>query len=335
LPGVATGNIIEGGGGADGGIAVLGKLAAATTYTASLYLYRVDANSQKFRTFIAAPAASTVIGEVLMPPNEPGKWVRLSWTFTTTEAGAYRLQVDTASGSGVGKAYVTAVLVEQTASLNEYFPTPAQLTSGEAGWSGTAHQSASDIGPFARGTARTFVMMAKRDTQNTADGILRTDNGTTGPRLYLAAEPNQDLAVWEADTSGDNESFTPTGITAGEPFLLALTMDEAANLAKLYVDGQLIGTAEETDPYNAPGTLRLGEVGGGPFDGSMLPFAVFTGVLSDAEVAYLSAALADVVVTRPPDSTESASLVRSEDPDELALSREPELYESIAIIAEP
>lgn len=186
--------------------------------------------------------------------------------------------------------WVDRVLTEIATSLGSYFPTKAQLESGEAGWSGTAHGSASDIGPFARGTVRTFVGLAQRDASSSEDALVGTTNASAEPSLQLSAG-SQNID-WNVNTGGQ---VTWTNAWPGNelPVVYALTYSDPANTATLYIDGKLVSAKEQTATYSEPGQLALGvrNQNSAFFDGNQLPFAVFFGALTDAEVTDVYEAL--------------------------------------------
>lgn len=185
------------------------------------------------------------------------------------------------------------VLLEEAESVGSYFPTIAQLASGEAGWSGTAYSSASDIGPFARGTKRTFIGVANRTDTSAAHALFGGSAAANAPSLNIA---NGNLnVVWDPGT-GATGSWTAAWPATGQVVAWALVFDEAGDTATLYINGVSQGAKAVTGAYSNPGALKLGARAASSiaFKGSMLPFTVLLGSSTAAEVAAYGAVAANL-----------------------------------------
>lgn len=213
------------------------------------------------------------------------------------------------NSAGAIDFYFTAVLIEESASLGSYGPLPADLTSGLAGWSDPTkpHNSASDWGPFARGTRRTFVAAVK-PTDLADRAVFAGSAAVNVTQLILRSTP---LVRYDTDTSKSPVEWSaPSGIVAGTTAFAALTYDDPSSLAQLFVNGAAQSSQAETDVFPTGQTLLIGarSIGGSLgllFKGSLLPFAVFTRVLSAAEVKSLYRAatyepLPPAVLREPP-----------------------------------
>lgn len=142
------------------------------TYTVSVYA-KGSVGGEKVRLGMG----NAVVGSAFTDVTLTNTWVRYSFKFTATETGTATVSVAVPIGQTLTQIWWFAgALVEQTSELRSYFPYPAQLASGEAGWSGTEYESESDIGPFARGTTRTFSWMARRDSEGTDDAFFSSSN---------------------------------------------------------------------------------------------------------------------------------------------------------------
>lgn len=198
---------------------------------------------------------------------------------------------------------IDTVLLEEAETVGSYFPTVAQLASGEAGWSGTAHRSSSQLGVFANGTSRTFAGIASRANSSTRDTILGSSSTTARTWVQLRiGEGSQDV-VFTVD--GDANRVAWSGAWPGNEQTVAwgLTFNETTNIAELFINGVSKGTRELTQAYaTLPGSLQLGTTGNGtgnPLAGQMLPFAVFFKTLSRIEIEELiSEALTSVSVSK-------------------------------------
>jgi hypothetical protein len=165
---------------------------------------------------------------------------------------------------------------------------PGKLATGNCGWTGTANASASDIGPFARGTARTFVTIAERTLSKDAQLI---SAGDFDPALRLLAGNNN---VWFKTVEGGGEVWENAWPGLSKAVTASVGFSDAANKLGLCINGKLISEVEEaltSDPVHGP-TMLLGGLGAetSGFKGRLGPVAVFLSMLSerDNELLYLA-----------------------------------------------
>lgn len=189
------------------------------------------------------------------------------------------------------KVSYDGLLIETGGVAGDYFPTLAQLTSGEAGWSGTAHASVSDIGCFARGTQRTFQGWVYRGSDTAEDTIFggQTASPTPGKALYLSVTSSGYLVFTPSGETGDDVSWANAfvGLT-GEWHHIALVVDEPGNVATAYLDGVSLGDRTLTATYSNLGPLMIGArvtPSIGPWDGRMAWFSVHERALTAGEIA--------------------------------------------------
>lgn len=180
---------------------------------------------------------------------------------------------------------VTGILVETSNQAGVQFPNLEQITSGEAGFSGTAHESVSYIGPLAAGTSRTVALMFQPSTEAQEDVIFGGAGGSKGPYLFSAKEsPN--LRFYDNNVSA-SFALGAGGAEAGQTHLLVIVRE--GKLTKLYIDGVLRGEGEG-DGWNYAGPLYIGAnsaTGNAGFGGFLLPFAVCLRALTAAEIRSL------------------------------------------------
>lgn len=263
------------------------------TYTASSYVKAPVGTKVQIRLEERTAADAEVglsIGEVIAT----GGWDRVSVSRAFGATGA-KARIRVICTTPV-TFYFDDVLLEQSGVVSEYFPTVAQLESGLAGWSGTAHESASDIGPFARGTARTFVGFANR-TESATDDSFFGGTDATSPFLWCSAAGN--TMQWQAQ-HGAGSPTTYVGAWPGNGLTtsFAQTFDGVTKLAGLYINGLLKEEVAHANIFSGKGRLIIGgiEPGTAIWVGSMLPFAVFPKSLSAAEVYSFTEALAEPAV---------------------------------------
>lgn len=239
-------------------------------------------------------AKTEIISDISTAPVSATGITALSQEVTVPAGAAWaEVQVGSASGfTGMDNGEVLEFYLDcvMLGTPGTYLPTQADLASGLAGWSGTANASASDIGPFARGTDRTIIASVSRTN---ADGALFAGAGTTGG----AATRVTQLLLREAtirediDTLGSQLEWTPP-VALSTPTQLGWVWSDAANTATIYTDGTSLGTKEETEVFPTGQTLRIGArgIGGGEtqfLKGLVLPFAVFTRALRAEEIQEL------------------------------------------------
>lgn len=245
----------------------------AKTYRVAVYV-RGAVGGEKIRLGIGNGAVGA---QPLESQTLTTEWQRLTWLYTPTESGNAPIGVTNRFEKLAQTFYVAACLVEETETLGDYFPLPADLLTGLAVFSGTSYQSASGIGPLVKGSVRTFVGLASRDTSSSNDSIF---GGSSSGDLRL---PTSNDVVWRANST----AVTWTGAWPGNGVTVfyALVFDDAANTASLYINGSLVSTQAAAETYaDAPGVIRIGAGASFPFDGLVLPFAVSTRELSAEEI---------------------------------------------------
>lgn len=232
--------------------------------------------------------------------NPAGAYAALGvgWNYLTlenltppTEAGLQYIVRKSVNWSAGEAIYWGGFMGVRGATVGSYFPTPAQLEpfdpakpeSGLAGWSGTAHESASDIGPFARGTARTFVGMANRTNSITGDALFGAQDAEATLQLLGGA------ATVRYNGGADFEDWSSAWPGNAQNVFGALTITSSTK-RELFIDGvskgvQTVGVSPPADSGNLLIGARLGA--GSPFGGSMLPFAAFLGALTASQIELL------------------------------------------------
>lgn len=145
--------------------------------------------------------------------------------------------------------------------------------------------------PFTPGSSRTFCGLASRDSNGTIDCLF----GGSGANMpLLRAQAATELLEWYPNNSNPSQwaaAWPGPGVTA----FWVMTWNDGAKSSELYIDGASKGVKSNGGVFTAEErVLRIGIRGNttDPFDGKQLPFAVFNAVLSGAQVAVLTDALA-------------------------------------------
>lgn len=260
--------------------------AAATTGVVqrfSAYAYVASGNVRCRVTNVAGTVKAIGATE-----STTGQWVRIDVTVTPDSTETYRYRIDN-PGTAAAEIFVAAVLLETTSELRSYFPTPSQLASGSAGWLGTAHASASDLGLFANGTVRTFCGFAYRESSTGTQALVGgSDTSGAPPRFTLLG--GSDTARLRADGS-TSVVWSESGISTGQWVHWALAFRGADDEVELFIDGESKGAQAYATNWSAePGHLTIGAYGSGtaPWNGRMAHFAVFYHELSEATIRALS-----------------------------------------------
>lgn len=175
------------------------------------------------------------------------------------------------------KLYWSGVLVELGSTAGSYFPTFPQIASGEAAWTGTANESISEIGPFAKGTTRTFVGVAQRKSTGTTDVLFSSATGV-GDRVICGLNSSGNLQ-FTPNGFTNTVTWTLSGVLGTAPFLYALTWKVGAS-ARLFTayPGMAIkdqGSQALTAVPPEVSPLFVGHWSWGAFDGLLLPFAAY------------------------------------------------------------
>jgi hypothetical protein len=173
------------------------------------------------------------------------------------------------------------IMEKTSTAIGDYFPTAAQLASGEAGWTGTANASASDIGCFANGTTRTFMGWAYRDASADADALFGSDLASGSPIFRLNSGADT-VSFFSAAAA----AVTWAGPAAGSWFHWALVFVEATDQASFYLNGTLVSTQTMANAWPASATFRIGTRSGlsDPFDGKQAWVSVHERALTPDEI---------------------------------------------------
>jgi hypothetical protein len=156
---------------------------------------------------------------------------------------------------------------------------------------GSNDRITSSYRPFVRDSRLTFCGLASRDLSGSIDTLFGSDSTTVGAwvRLHLAAGSSGDVTF---TVNGGTNSVTWRAAWPGnaQTVFWALTFDEAADTAELFINGASKGTASVTQAYNAsPGGFVLGarSAGSDPFDGKLDEAMVFERILYPQEITML------------------------------------------------
>lgn len=276
---------------------------AGVTYTFSLWVKMTAATgSPSVRLWAynnawvsqAASSAITVVGD----------WVRLSATWTAAATETHRMTLGSGqSGAATATVQASAGLLEQASSVGTYFDGEGYVsdvgvwvtTDGQCGWLGPAHASASDKGPLANGTTRTFVGVA-RVSADAASGVGQTlfgsnlvaSSGGTLLRLYNNAGTRQvQLYIGTLGTTWTLTAAEIAATAAGQTFTWRLEFNEPADTATLQInDLPAVTKTGVTAQHGAGQTqVHLGAYGGGssPLPGKMGPtFGASVSLTTDA-----------------------------------------------------
>lgn len=166
---------------------------------------------------------------------------------------------------------------------------PNTARSQPCAFVGADHDSASDKGLYARGSARTWELWARRDSTSTQDALLGGDIGFAAGALLV-----------NLNTGGTNVSIFPAGNGTTQLFAsawpadsdwhhAAVVFDQAAETLALYVDGELAAEKTGVTAQLTPGqgAVVLGGYTAGtanPLDGGIAKPAVYEYGLSAATI---------------------------------------------------
>ena len=295
-------------------------LVAGKTYHGSVFVKMSSATGGagvrlSLRKYLLGPVQASSI-----TLTHVGEWVRLDFSWVASELEAQRLCVEQV-GAGTVTFQATGFLFEESTILDTYFPTSQQMASGECGWAGAANASSSDRGPFARGTRRTFVFLANRDTSTSEDAVLGSELFSTEV-TRISFNSLSTTVRWSAEGGVDTIDWANAWPANGTVGMGAVVFDDPGDTVALYVNGTLVSKQADAIQFGNPtGKLLLGRRGANfaPFDGSLLPFAVFTSALTDEKISELfGAALgasrySQVAVTQQYPPTRLAILVDAPD----------------------
>jgi len=265
---------------------------AGTAYTFSFYLFNTVASRQGRADIRFYDSGGTIIGSATSgtaATATQNTWTRFSVTATAPALTAYIGYICRCDAGGVAAAseisYIDGILIEAASSAGTYFPTTAQLASGEAGWTGTANASASDLGWAANGTVRTSGGWAKYDAAGTEDCLLGTQRTGAGP--YIGINPSGDFVFIPDGSTYVAWSASSTGITPGVWFNWWTVFDEPGNTVKLYINGALISSQACATQYTSnTGFLQIGasETSSNPYDGKQAWVSVHQTALTATQI---------------------------------------------------
>lgn len=202
-------------------------------------------------------------------------WTWVSGSFTTggTNSGAMVIRVDRSTNyTAATKVYIDAICTELGSTGGAYFPTSAQLSSGEAGWLGTANASQSDMGCFANGTVRTFSCWVKVLTSGMHNVIGRGVSGTED----FALRVNGASGAIDAYTNSTTVSLSPSAAVTGPWMHLVVVADEPGDTMKLYKDGSLVSSVAWSAQWGAPHVENY------------LSFGTFAGSFMNGHLSYVT-----------------------------------------------
>lgn len=231
-----------------GGFNTNDGLTPSTDYTASVYVKANGAGEVgkqivlRLNEWTAGKGAQVgTSSSSVRTLTEAWQRVTVTRTFGATGVNAYMFLY--ALNADSPDFLTDAWMIEKASSAGTYFPTTAQLASGEAGWTGTANASASEIGPLANGTPRTFMFWLNRDPAGYGTGRITLGNQLGGAGQY-------DVILQFSSTNatlymGGTAAVTWSGLPAAGAYnhYMIVVDKTAVNRARLYVNG-LLHTAE-------------------------------------------------------------------------------------------
>ena len=245
-------------------------------------LVKVVRNSSPFTEHILATSTATGFSEFTLDftPNFTGEWALIVEVIEATATTVHFTECMIAEAGSYfdGSGYYDSDGVWQS--------------DGVTGWTGSPHQSASDIGCFANGTTRTFMGWAYRDTSGSDDVLFGGTAASNAPKLVIWGGGNN--VAFCSDESGAVVGWGNAWPGNGEWVHWALVFNESTNVAELFINGVSQGTESQTVAFHAsPGNFQIGAFASGsdPFDGKLAWFSVHGRGLTAAEIqaAFASA----------------------------------------------
>lgn len=200
-------------------------------------------------------------------------------TATLADTRAIANAIGTTEGAFI--FWVGAHMLEESATQGTFFPTPEQLAEGVAGYSGEGEgKSVADLGPFARGTADTFVVGANPASLATNAGLLGL---TPNAPIWLSLS-----GTMTARLAGTDVALSGSGKAVAGQHQYAMTFNDATNAIKGYIDGVAqTGTATTTATWTPPPTFEIGQALGITNRFPTGPVGIWPRELTAAEVASL------------------------------------------------
>lgn len=180
------------------------------------------------------------------------------------------------SGNGRNGTGAGAITIGGGTSLNS-------ASAGSTSFNGTANKITTTYAPFATGSQRTFMGWA---TVATLAGSFNVFGGLGANAPGLTANDSLNGATWLTAT-GANAGWTgswPTLLTV----FWALTYDDSAHTAELFINGTSRGVVSTTSGYVTPGNLQIGQ-GHNTFfwSGLQSDFVVYERLLSPGAISWL------------------------------------------------
>ena len=280
---------------------------AGTAYTFSFYLYHTVAGRQGRADLRFYDASDVLIGSGTAgtaATATQNTWTRFSVTATapalTAKVGFVCRCDATLAGSSGEVSYLDGLMIEAASSAGTYFDGSGYVNDsgtwvddegGHTGWLGTAHASASDIGPFANGTARTFSYWMKSDALALACTLA---NGSATPYNIVGQFAAGGSSMTLYMNSASAAVWDSLGLAAGVWYHIAVTVNEPTDTAEMFVNGVSQGTkALGANQWGADSTgiTQIGRFAGGQnFDGKMAEVCVYERALTATEIQAAVAA---------------------------------------------
>jgi RHS repeat-associated protein len=211
---------------------------------------------------------STPPPDQVLKNDGPSLYWRLGESSGTTAA-------DSSTGNHPG-TYGGSPQMHQPGALPAAFDDGAVTLNGSQGL-------ISNYNPFSNGTARTYEIWAKRDTNTTNDVIF----GSSQNGMLLYGVPG-DNNLWFRTSAAGPYIAWGNALPTGSWTHLALVVDEANDKVTLYKNGVSLGTQAYTGQYSAtPGNLWIGgwvASASDDFNGSFDEAAVYEKGLSAAQI---------------------------------------------------
>ena len=271
----------------------------------------VNAGNHTAAAYVRAPLGAAMdvglgdgaVGFTIVPFTGTGAWQRVSVTRNFAAPGTARVSIRQASATAQ-TFHVDAVLLETGSSVNTFFDGSGYVNASgtwvpsagiECGWLGTAHASASDRGPLANGTTRTFEGVAQASADagaSVAQTLLGSDLSTNGTRLDLYNSAGTRQA--RLQIGGTTYTWTLTAdeiaaTAAGQIFVYRLEFNETANTATLQINGLPAVQKTSVTAQHAAGqtAVQLGAYASGssPLPGKLGTVAIFYRALTAAAYA--------------------------------------------------
>lgn len=139
LTGVTTGFQAKGNSAADRAVATV-AVTTGKTYRFSVYVWVKEASTSTVQ-LVARNNLSTVKATSAVNSKEEG-WLRLDVSVVADSTANWTFGIEQ-TAAGATNFFWTGALLEVSSRLDPYFPLPAQVISGRAKFTGTAHESTS------------------------------------------------------------------------------------------------------------------------------------------------------------------------------------------------